>query len=279
VRIQVSVPSQGHTPDSTERQDESLGTTRLEEYYNEKYAQDAQGSVDQDIISCPTNPSDRYEACVSWFLNNFEAGGNILEIGSGNGLVANSLLASQLAITSYVASEWAHSRLQGLKDNLRDPRARISQIDVENIPTQEYGRYDAVIMIAVIEHLVDPVGALRQVQMLLKPGGFVYIDTPNIAKYSRRLKLLFGRFPSTASLNEGLTTYEGNPVSMHDEGHLHYFTYRSLSLMLTQYCGFSRAIKATAYATGGNSSGRRGRYLLARHWPEMFSELSLVAYT
>jgi hypothetical protein len=121
---------------------------------------------------------------------------------------------------------------------------------------------------------VDPLGALLRIRRLLRPGGFVYLDTPNVAKWTRRLKLLAGRFPSTSSRNEGWTGYDGQPVSLHDEGHLHYFTYRSLSLLLER-CGFSR-LEKHPYA-GGGRLGAGVADGLARLWPELFAEVCLVA--
>lgn len=44
--------------------------------------------------------------------------------------------------------------------------------------------------------LVDPPGAMRQIRTLLAPGGFVYIETPNIAKWTRHMRLAIGRLPS-----------------------------------------------------------------------------------
>jgi 2-polyprenyl-3-methyl-5-hydroxy-6-metoxy-1,4-benzoquinol methylase len=41
-------------------------------------------------------------------------------------------------------------------------------------------RYDAVTLFDLIEHLEDPVGFLRQVAHVLRPGGFVGVKTPNI---------------------------------------------------------------------------------------------------
>jgi hypothetical protein len=49
---------------------------------------------------------------------------------------------------------------------LKDSRVSVLEMDAEDIPESEYGKFDAVIMIALIEHL-----------QLLKPNGFVYIDT------------------------------------------------------------------------------------------------------
>ena len=247
----------------------------LQRHYDAKYALEAAGAAAETIppVSIPTN---RFEACCRFFPELFR-GGDVLELAAGSGLVARSLMASGCAFESYTASDFSSARLEGLRHTLRDPRVRVTRLDADDLPEDEPGRYDAVILIALIEHLVDPLRAMQRVRKLLKPGGFAYIDTPNVAKYTRRLKLLFGRFPSTASRNEGLTTYDGQPVDLHDEGHLHYFTHRSLALMLTQRCGFAR-VQRLPYFTGGRLLGRTADYGLARLWPGMFSELCLVAY-
>jgi len=247
----------------------------LQRHYDAKYALEAAGAAAEMIprVSIPTN---RFEACCRFFPERFR-GGDVLELAAGSGLVARSLMASGCAFESYTASDFSGARLEGLRHTLRDPRVRVTRLDADDLPEDEPGRYDAVILIALIEHLVDPLRAMQRVRKLLKPGGFAYIDTPNVAKYTRRLKLLFGRFPSTASRNEGLTTYDGQPVDLHDEGHLHYFTHRSLASMLTQRCGFAR-VQGLPYFTGGRLLGRTADHGLARLWPGMFSELCLVAY-
>ncbi len=44
------------------------------------------------------------------------------------------------------------------------------------------GHYDAITAIEVVEHLVDPVSELRSMAECLRPGGFVFITTGNLAK-------------------------------------------------------------------------------------------------
>lgn len=244
-------------------------------HYDEKYAAESTGG-EHAVLALDEAPHNRYEACLEAFPARFR-GGSVLEIGAGNGLLARSLVAAGLDFESYSASELSEARLAGLRKRIDHPRIQVLQLDVEDPPDDLEARYDAVIMLALIEHLFDPLRAMRAVRRMLRPGGFAFVDTPNAAKYTRRLKLLFGRFPSTASRDEGLTTYDGRPVDLYDEGHLHYFTFRSLTRMLVERCGFSR-VEKVPYPTSPSLLGRRADYALACLWPELFSELCLVAY-
>jgi SAM-dependent methyltransferase len=251
-----------------------MANNSLFRHYNEKYFKSI-GPIPKDVIHFTKTPSDRYEACLAYFVKN-NCSGDILEIGAGSGLIARSPLVADLNINSYTISEFTDRGVQGLENSVEDVRVRIIQLDAESLPKKEYGKYDAVIMIALIEHLIDPLRAMQNIRMLLKTRGIVYIDTPNLAKYTRRIKLLFGQFPSTASKNEGLTTYEGTDVDLYDEGNLHYFTFRSLSKMLIERCNFARTQKQ-AYCSS-TLFGKKTDYLLACLMPELFSEVVLIAH-
>ena len=220
-------------------------------------------------------PRNRHEACILGVSKLFR-GGELLELGAGGGVVARSLIERGLEFSRYTLSEASSSALSGLEQSVDDPRVETLRLDAEHVPGDLSGRFDAVIMVALIEHLVDPVGAMQRIRRCLKPGGFVYVDTPNVAKFTRRAKLLAGRFPSTASRDEGLLTYEGGPTALFDEGHLHYFTYRSLSRMLIERCGFSRVDKLPY--TVGDYLGPRVDHALARLWPELFGEIAVAAW-
>jgi 2-polyprenyl-3-methyl-5-hydroxy-6-metoxy-1,4-benzoquinol methylase len=222
---------------------------RLEKHYNIKYEAEKFTSL-TEIAELRPSPANRHEACLKFFLERF-SGGNILELGAGSGLFARSLISHGLKFDSYTLSELSEARYEGLMRDFKDPRMRVLKLDAECLPDDDPPTYDAIIMLALIEHLIDPLGAMQKLRKLLKPGGFVFIDTPNIAKFTRRASLLWGRFSSTASRNEGLTTYEGDIVDFYDEGHLHYFTYRSLSLMLIHRCGFSK-VEKLGYFIGPN---------------------------
>lgn len=244
-------------------------------FYDEKFAHEA-GAPAPDVVAPAAFPTNRYAACVS-VLPSLARGGDVLEVGAGSGRLARSLLAAGLHFDHYTASDLSGARLAGLRRSLDDPRFQVRSLDIEDPPADLEGRYDVVLMVALVEHLFDPLAALRAVRRMLRPGGFVYLDTPNIAKLTRRLKLLAGRFPATSSRDEGLLRYDGQPVTLHDEGHLHYFTYRSLTRLLLERCGFER-VERLPYATPPLPLGARVGHALAHLRPELFAELCVVAY-
>lgn len=248
---------------------------RLSRHYDSKYEQpsEVEPRVTPGAVSIPAN---RFDAAVSFCSRSF-AGKRILEIGAGDGCIAAGLLQAGLPFTHYRATEASSVRLQTLRQRLDDPRFSISLFDVENHAEAISEKYDMIILVAVIEHLLDPISAMTSLREYLNPAGCVYVDTPNIAKLPRRLKLLCGRFPATASKDEGLLTYDGRSVDLFDEGHLHYFTYRSLKTMLTTYCGYSRATKL-GYACAPFIFPKVIHHALARACPQWFSEIAMLAY-
>ena len=65
--------------------------------------------------------------------------------------------------------------------------------DLANIPA-ENERYDAVLFTQVMEHLPDPLGALRKIRDLLKPGGVGVLEFPNIDAFDARLRRWLDRW-------------------------------------------------------------------------------------
>lgn len=125
-----------------------------------------------------------------------------------------------------------------------DPGVTILHGDFESMHAEAFGaRFDTILMIAVLEHFVEPISVLRKAHALLVPGGHLVVLVPNIAKWTRRLKLVAGRYPATASVDEGLLMYDRRtPTDLLDEGHLHCFTYRSLTRLLKERAGFRSVV-------------------------------------
>ncbi len=69
------------------------------------------------------------------------------------------------------------------------------QWNLEEIPFPLADRtYDAAVLTEVIEHLREyPARSLAEIFRILRPGGRLYMTTPNSAYVIRRLQLLSGR--------------------------------------------------------------------------------------
>jgi SAM-dependent methyltransferase len=114
-------------------------------------------------------------------------------------------------------------------------QAQVVDLNEEPLPfTDEY--FDGVTMLAVLEHIFDPYAVIREVHRVLRPGGEMVIDVPNVASFTNRIRILFGRLPIT-SLDTGW-----------DGGHLHYFTKHALDRFLRSE-GFDVLVRKT---TGGH---------------------------
>lgn len=59
------------------------------------------------------------------------------------------------------------------------------------------GSFDLIVCADVVEHLREPEAALARLRPLLRSDGRLLITTPNVANWSIRLGLLFGRFQYT----------------------------------------------------------------------------------
>jgi 2-polyprenyl-3-methyl-5-hydroxy-6-metoxy-1,4-benzoquinol methylase len=95
-------------------------------------------------------------------------------------------------------------------------------------------KYDKVLYMHILEHLVDPEEILLKTKDLLKPGGQVIICLPNISNWVSRWEIFKGNF-----------TYTDTGVM--DKTHLRFFNYYTTSAMLER-CGY----KIEEYC--GNSS-------------------------
>jgi SAM-dependent methyltransferase len=102
--------------------------------------------------------------------------GRMLEVGCGHGLLLDEARARGWSVEGLelAAESREHARSLGL--------------DVRDQTLEEAGgEYGAVVLADVLEHLDDPVGALRRIAALLAPGGVTLIVTPDPASRTARL--------------------------------------------------------------------------------------------
>lgn len=71
---------------------------------------------------------------------------------------------------------------------------KVTKADIEagNLPFKD-NTFDYVLLLAVIEHLrINPLQTLREINRILKPGGTFFVQTPNLLKWSTRVKMFLG---------------------------------------------------------------------------------------
>ncbi|MCW9035925.1 MAG: class I SAM-dependent methyltransferase [Rhodospirillales bacterium] len=140
--------------------------------------------------------------------------GRVLEIGCGTGATLNFLKengkiswAGGVEI-SPIAAEKAKETLDQIW------HGNVENIDLES--EIEEGALDAVLCMDVLEHLIDPWGMVGRLHKLLKPGGVLVANLPNIRYYKIPLGLLFN----------GKWKYEESGIL--DRTHLRFFVKDSM---------------------------------------------------
>ncbi len=100
-------------------------------------------------------------------------GARVLDAGCGNG--GTSIALSRLG--AYVtALDRNPDRLQILQDSCPDVETRLGDVNALSFPDSSF---DAAVLQDVIEHTADPAAVLAEIARVLRPGGMLYLSTPN----------------------------------------------------------------------------------------------------
>jgi SAM-dependent methyltransferase len=119
--------------------------------------------VDREIRHVPAHP-----------------GGRLLDVGCGNGAF----------VAQMQSLGW---RAEGLEPDgaavaqARTAGLRATEGTLEDLDDEAHaGAFDAITLSHVIEHLHDPADAVGRIHRLLRPGGLLWIATPNLDALGRR---------------------------------------------------------------------------------------------
>jgi 2-polyprenyl-3-methyl-5-hydroxy-6-metoxy-1,4-benzoquinol methylase len=169
-----------------------------------------------------------------------DPGTRVLDVGAGNGAAVRALRASGVDAHGIEPEERAVAA------------ARAAGVETVRVGTLEENplageRWDVVRMNQVLEHMPDPVDALRRARELLAPGGRVVIGVPNFGSLGRRV---FG----------------GSWDGLELPRHLHHFTPETLGLALAKADLEMRSLRSVALfgllpasIDAATSGGRRQR--------------------
>lgn len=130
----------------------------------------------------------------------------VLDIGCSSGSLGRELIKIKKCVVDGIEIDPQDARLASEK--LR--KVWVFSIEDAKGLQQIKTKYDVIIFADVLEHLVDPVSALRNLKRILNPGGEIIFSIPNMAHISVRLALLAGEFNYTQ-------------VGLLDKTHIHFY--------------------------------------------------------
>jgi 2-polyprenyl-3-methyl-5-hydroxy-6-metoxy-1,4-benzoquinol methylase len=120
-------------------------------------------------------------------------GSRVLDLGAADGSVARALAQRHCRVWGVEMDPDAAARAAAVCET-------VTCADLENEePWTELAgeRFDAVLLLDVLEHLRTPADVLRRASSLLTPTGIVIVSLPNVTHAAVRLALMQGRFEYT----------------------------------------------------------------------------------
>jgi len=127
-------------------------------------------------IPDPDNPNVR-------FLQHFATGGRLLDVGCGPGHFLNDARAAGWEVVGLDLNPFNATFAREAYG------VEVHTGTLAGAPFRS-GSFDVVCMMGVVEHLPDPVGGLKDVARLVRPGGGIFLLTQNIQSW---LAWLMGR--------------------------------------------------------------------------------------
>lgn len=106
------------------------------------------------------------------------AGKNILDIGCGGGILAESMAKKGAKVTGIDLSEKA-LKVADLHSLESGVQVRYELISAEQLATREASSFDVVTCMEMLEHVPNPAAVVQACATLVKPGGYVFFSTIN----------------------------------------------------------------------------------------------------
>jgi SAM-dependent methyltransferase len=130
---------------------------------------------------------------IAGFLNHLKTGGSVLDVGSGEGLLADHL--RPLGYSHYLGVDLSEAAIQQAAGR-QDAKTAFTAADAEAY--EPPGRWDAVVFNECVYYFNDPVGTVRRYEACLEPGGVFVVSTFR----SRRADVIVRRLLETCRLRE-----------------------------------------------------------------------------
>lgn len=120
-------------------------------------------------------PGQSVRAALRRMLPKHLDGARVLDIGCGTGRYFPFL--SQLGATCLAGVDTGWHLLRRCRQ--RNPAVHLAQADAVRLPFSD-GLFEVVMSLGLIEHFRDPVPVLAEFTRLVRPGGMLVLETPNV---------------------------------------------------------------------------------------------------
>jgi 2-polyprenyl-3-methyl-5-hydroxy-6-metoxy-1,4-benzoquinol methylase len=121
-------------------------------------------------------------------------GNSLLDLACGDGLMT-AMFARHFERVVGVDASGAHI----IEARLRLPNARFFESLIENFDFEE--KFDAVFLLDILEHVIDPIAVLKKAAGFLNPDGMLIAHVPNALAINRRLAVLMGTLKACDELS------------------------------------------------------------------------------
>lgn len=117
----------------------------------------------------------RAQRCMDILRQIIQPGDQVLELGSGEGTLLRMLRDHG---AEPVGSDLDPEGAKFVQQNFDIP------VVVGPFEEADFGdrKFDAIVSAHVIEHVFEPIQVMQRARRLLKPGGYVFLETPNILR-------------------------------------------------------------------------------------------------
>ena len=109
---------------------------------------------------------------------------HVLDVGAGHGAFSKEIHEQGYRVT---ACDFA-------PEIFYYDKVKCHQADLTRSLPFEDNAFDAIVAMEVMEHILDHEVFFREAQRVLKPGGVLFISTPNILSFKSRVRFLFTGF-------------------------------------------------------------------------------------
>lgn len=172
----------------------------------------------------------RLEFITNTIKKNIPAGGEVLDIGCGNGVISRYVAKNGYNVTGMDISEETIAKARSLTNQ---PNISFSVFDAEKMIADKK-QYDAIICSEVLEHLHQPEKLVNVISQILKPSGSLIVTVPNgkgprevfVTKPVQRLQKSKSFFAKLVFGIKKLLGYKGTTVQSDasDLTHVQFFT-------------------------------------------------------